>query len=810
MDDNELKSALHIGGDGNVVGNGSTSVVIRAESGGTVNFIGPSSVSVSANGAAIERLSRLDELEKGSRARCIARWQAAGIPRSEAILLADDLTVGSPGPVLQPSPEKLLLLITGELGMGKSLIAERLLQAAIAKARESVDAPVPIWLEASLAAGRLRDAVQEGATGLANPHIQGATIVIDGADEAGIGSALELLAEARVLVGTWPNTTIVITCRPLPSLASSEEVVQVPYLSERETRTLVGRVAGWPLTEGMLGGWSSPIRDSIRRPLFAILLGTHLRDYDMNVPRSTGELLTSLVERSLGRIHSDKSSTSQLLQRLARLSTDRNGGLVPAGEVASRAEQQGLLDSRLVAEKMGSLVFPLAILTQWFAAQSLAAGDPTPDALVSDSQRLERWRYPLIIFVSTFGHERVSKLLVPLAARYPAFAAGIVEEGLGTWGLAEEVLPPPQLECAQRIRTTMQAWSKGIGPLARLIAPVRGDGTLLPIGVRTREAWLTTAWYRGDSDMPEIVPLPHEASFFSNQPVPGWVEMRSARPGRQAAWAWRWTFNELVTALSRLLSERDLPMDDGPLAREWMWQVMLAVTGRRRSRVGPIPLTEIEQRLLQLPKDAVAIRLGRCKFVPAYVWREVNRLRENAKTELCAPWPEPDRETFGSSWIWDPYSPGQMLARAKAVYAGALDGYEQLVRSWFPSLAPRLEMAATLPARLVGVITPPRPGSGLGSGPTIGWYFQALPRGKQSTVDFQLGEGMVPVDSHSVLGQLHSLRPEVADWIGATVWGGYLDIFGSSPATELAYHWLWDDLKKISWVDGLLGSPPWG
>jgi len=745
----------------------------------------------------LDRLALLDELDRASRARCMERWQAAGVARTDAIELAADPSIGAPRPELQLQAEKPLLLLVGELGVGKSLIGERLLQSAIMKARENTEAPVPVYLRARSAAGRLQEAVEAAASGLGNPHVQGATVVIDGADEAGIGPAAEVLAEARILVGTWPRTTTVITSRPTPTLVEAEEAVPVPQLSKEEAYALVSRFAGQPITEGMASGWPVPVRDAIRRPLFAVLLGTHLRDQG-RMPRSTGELLADLVERSLGRVKADYASANQLLRRLAVLSTDRGGGSVPSADVASRAEEQQILDSGLAVEHSGAFAFPLPILTQWFAAQSLAAGVPTPDDLMSDPQRLEHWRYSLIIFAGTFSHDQVSKLLIPLAEKYPAFAAEIVNEGLTQWGLVEEVSPPPALECGRRIRTAMQAWVKGIGPLAQLIAPVREDGSLPTIGAQTSGAWLTTAWHRGDKELAEVIEMPASVKFF-DQPSSDWTGLRGARPGHQSAWAWRWALDELVSSLSQRLQQRALPVSEDPLALEALWQAALVVTGHGHGSLypGPIPLAEIEKRLCHLPEDAM-ITAGSWRLYVGHFKAKVSDLREAGKTELQMPWPGPDRKMSGSMWIWEPYTDKQILARARFVYAGALEGYQQLVDMWFPRLASRMQTAVTLPARLVGVIAPQNQGK---SSPTISWYWEALPYGSQSIVDVQIGEiGLDDTYLLSAFDRVRSLRREAVTWIGATLFNGVLRIFGSNPMTELVYTWLWDDLKRIAWV----------
>ncbi|MFB8791799.1 MAG: hypothetical protein U7123_23885 [Potamolinea sp.] len=173
---------------------------------------------------------QLEQLERESKVRCIERWQAAGVSESKAIELADDSSIGIAPPNIQLCAEKLILLI-GELGAGKSLIGERLFQIAIKQAKENANAPIPVYLEAKKVVGHLQEAVEAAATGIGNPQIQGATVIIDGADEAGTGLASQLLTEARLLKA-WQKTTVVITSRPIPTFEQVEEAVPVPLLSD--------------------------------------------------------------------------------------------------------------------------------------------------------------------------------------------------------------------------------------------------------------------------------------------------------------------------------------------------------------------------------------------------------------------------------------------------------------------------------------------------------------------------------------------------------------------------------------------------
>lgn len=161
------------------------------------------------------RTAILEEHGRASRARCIMRWQAAGVRREQALELADNSFIGAPGSGLEPTKEKPLVILVGEVGAGKSLVAERIFQKAIIKVRNDSSAPVPIYLEAmDSAVEDLQEIIIKKTAGLGNPKIQGAAIIIDGADEIGTGLAAELLHKARVLIESWPNSRVIITSRP--------------------------------------------------------------------------------------------------------------------------------------------------------------------------------------------------------------------------------------------------------------------------------------------------------------------------------------------------------------------------------------------------------------------------------------------------------------------------------------------------------------------------------------------------------------------------------------------------------------------
>lgn len=772
--------------------------------------------------ASQKRIDHLEDLNRQSIARCIDRWQAVGVSRLMAVRLANDPAVGNRKSILKPHAEKPLLLLIAELGMGKSLFAERLFQEAVAEATQNPNAPIPVYLKARECVGQLQAAIDKATSDLGNVRRHGSIIVIDGADEIGIGRATDLLSEARVAVNAWHTTKIIIASRPLPSFKGVEEVVHMPPLSVKQSNAIIRKLAGRKYS-----GWGLPesIKDAVTRPLFAVLLGIYLRTENSGTPRSIGELLSHLVETSLGRVNADRASASQLLQRLAAMSMDRAGAFVPAVEIASKAELQPLLESRLVIEQQKTIGFPLPILAEWFAAHSLAAGLPSANDLTKDTQRLEQWFYPLVIFVSTFSHDQVSMLLPRIIEQHPILASQIVHEGIVDHSLAKDVSLPPLVECGKRLRQSMQAWADSIKPLNSLIAPTDATGSLLPLGISVKGQWIDIAWYSGKEKVDEVVNLPRNINFLSTE-THDWDYIEGTQAGHQPAWFWRYSFDKLVHELSSLLQQRALPVHEGPLLQEAAWQCALALTQLENWIPSPIPLSKIEEILHKVPQDVGILRSYNKQYNLKQFRSYIENLRRSGETEIRYPWPSRDIDIdeirnksdkqslylYGQGkWSYDErylgYSDEQLFARTKAVYTGAIESYQYLVNLWFPNFLPRLQTALILPARLEVLVN--RPDT---KGHYLNKYWKVLPYGNQSVVELRFREtDLTDEEVDQVLQDMrqqhHVLRPQVDKWIHPSFERtSFTDILLEAPVTHIVYKWLWGDLRRVSWVKGLLGN----
>jgi len=344
------------------------------------------------------RIMHLRRLKAESEARCVMRWQAARVPRELAYEFANDPKVGPPSLEMLPSTQNPIVLLVGPIGSGKSLIGERLHQAAIEKAIMDPAAPTPVYLEAPSAISKLASLVDNKVAAAGGKWADGAAVFLHEAIGGETADVRILLNEARVLVGSWPKTTVILLSRDIAQPTQYEEKVRVPPLSDEAAFMIVNRVSGLSISPTLFSLPSS-VREAIRRPLFALLLGHYIRTTPSKGPRSRADLIANLVSEALRQMKTDRVEAESLLQRLATELTDRGGGFIPIREIVSTHEGpivQHLLDSGLITKRDETIAFPLAILTEWFAAQSLASGNPIIDDVARDAKRLNHWYFALL------------------------------------------------------------------------------------------------------------------------------------------------------------------------------------------------------------------------------------------------------------------------------------------------------------------------------------------------------------------------------------------------------------------------------
>ena len=300
--------------------------------------------------AGMGRVAKLESMGSASRARCISRWQAAGVPRDIALQMLGQTDIGSAPPELLPTRGHPISLLTGDFGIGKSLAAERALQTAIAASQEGQATAIPVFIQADELVGPLQAAVLQHATELGDPRTEGAFLVIDGLEQAGVGDALRILNETRTLVETWSGTLALVTSRALPIPTPIEEARPLPPLSDQAVQDLITRVSGRAGTPALASDWPQPVQEAIARPLFAILLGGYLREETPELPRSLGDLISQLVDRSLLAAGLHDRQAQPILRRLAVAITQRGAGRIQANEVGDPAALKDLASAGLCGD----------------------------------------------------------------------------------------------------------------------------------------------------------------------------------------------------------------------------------------------------------------------------------------------------------------------------------------------------------------------------------------------------------------------------------------------------------------------------
>jgi hypothetical protein len=358
----------------------------------------------------------------------------------------------------------------------------------------------------------------------------------------------------------------------------------------------------------------------------------------------------------------------------------------------------------------------------------------------------------------------------------------------------------------------MQAWVTGLGRLAPDLAPVAADGHLQSTGARVDGTHLTTAWYQGDEKLPPIADLPLEVARRAVRH--DWWLVHGGTPGSASTWAWPWTMYELRTLLEKRLRRRGLwPLPGGVLDREARWRLCNGILGCGQRSVRPVEtervLAVIQHKLADIPPDVVSASFsftGIGALSDHELRRLADELAQSGLGSIEPLWEPPDLS--GGGRVWSDYSPAALLRRTRQVYQAALDAYAEVVDQYFSAWRLTLGMAACMPLCLLGTLQPTTADTEA-DGPGLFWTVLPLEPGSSNRVEIELGEPrrMWPDweafsawdrSRHQVLRRW---RPEVLPYVRLPQVEGVLDVFGSRPATLLAYEWLSDDLNQLGWLN---------
>ena len=733
------------------------------------------------------RALALTEMKQLSLARCKRMWTSLGVPNDLATELAEDQTVGD----LLEFPDSGVLRVEGDQGAGKTLAAERLLQKAIDRALRDSSQPFPVFVSARDLRTTIQEFVEQKSRGLSRPSSQGTLIIVDGLDEIGIHAANSRLDELSIISDTLPKTSAVVSIRPLPGLKDTVgENQEMPTLNEQACMDLIGRISQRKLTRYDWNSWSESVREAAKKPLFAIMIGSVLRDNPGSSFYLPVQLIAELAKRTLSEVENPVEVDS-LLQRLA-VEAVNSGKRIPTYDLTPRqAEQRMLANSRLVMEQEGMVDFTLSIFREWYAARALVEQTISFEDVSSDT---DNWVVPLAIAVTSEIEHLGHSLMEKMCSSDPGLASLVLQEIDFGWYPEQSdgfSLGPAKVE-GEKIRRAMDSWGQGLGPLYQVIGPTDSQGNTSTLGIRVKDYGdgIDTTWYKGMQELSDIVDLRQYVDWSIDNPE--WSGLVFRRVLHSKMWPWIITKEDLSNSLFRDTYFEHLALEPNSTdtIRECCWAFALGVQGQSHINQKPIDIGQILQYIEEQTINVVSLRFPDGGY---YLNKHIRIIKQHlqdsiqsGKLHIADPWPAADQVKFRSGPIWECYSPKRLLDRTSEVYAGALRVYETLVQEWFSSFAPRLQMHSLLPVRLEGRLRIPEGQGNILAGPDLTWVPSKLAPTENSVVDFSLGESKRLYE-----GFREGLYPFHVNQ--------GLDVYGLMPATQLACTWLRGELEDLDW-----------
>ena len=749
------------------------------------------------------RKHRLKELHRESLSRCKQSLTVLGVSDDIADEIALDPSVGFE--LIVPTAGHQMVI--GGQGVGKTLAVERLFQNAIGDALGDSSKPFPIFVRARDLSEPLRDYVDRVTRGYSFPTVQGALVVIDGLDEVGTANANRLLGDVVPYVEANPNVTVVVTTRPLPGLAFSGQLIDIPVLDEQGVLQLTSKVVGRPVEWRELWSWVPSLQDAAKYPLFAIMIGAELRKDSHIAALNASQLVDRMVQSALRKAGAHQDEMEELLQDLAVKAVSSGEGIASSDVHPKRTVRSRLTDSRLVSEEFGKIDFALPIFREWFAARALVERKVS---LVDIQPIADRWIFPIVIAINSENKDLGRHLIAELARSDPGLASQVLEEVGSSWFATDaggELPAETDQEIGQEIRRAMEDWASGLGALMPVIVPVTHDGNISTLGIELSSRTVYTAWYGGMEQLKPVVGLPKHSDPFSGQYDPDWSRWsgRTIPPTRD--WPWAITKDMLVHSLSEQIGSRRLAFQSTDAIRELIFDFARSVTARGFATPERAEVSEVLRYIDEDAAKWVSLRAGGSLYLAEdiqLIRQHLVQRQADGEEFISEPWSGPNkaRPMGRSSWGWhETFTEQQLLERTKAVYAAALRIYTSIVDNWFPAFGNRLKLKCILPVKLEGRLFIPSPPSRGREWPFLTWWPRPLGEQEESHVAFELGV-RDPASEDSIRLAIEAARQESLKSVGEFWYStGLLHISGFRPATELAHKWLIDELRKIGWTD---------
>lgn len=735
----------------------------------------------------IDKTNAISDMLKYVYILCLSKLKAIGIKDEIAqCIIEDDINSEKYTYVLDSAEHGKNYLI-GDFGTGKSHTILVLVQRLIRKYLQKKLNCLPLFIQANELT-RKKNTVQEWATSilLTDRYF----IFIDGLDEISYDQADKIIEEITFLKEFWPQSRFILGSRPTSLLVSNPCAISIAKLSEEEKYKLYCIVLGseQSLDKNPFIHLDKVLDTLLSNPFFCIIYA--LNQDDANASAQTDmDLVTFFMNKSLEPLKLRNHSIYMQLEKLAAVTVDKGLGLVHQTEIEANIGIEELLRTGFIVKTTdGYIEFPLPIIAQWLAADSIRHGFINITKILEDDELLINWRYSLSILLSQLTFEESLDFFAKIVLRAPGIASIIIRDGI-RFGYSQNLKTAH--ECGRAIRKCMQIWVDSLGALSKLIAPV-GENGLYALGLYVEGANLSFTWANRDLDQ-EILVLPEKELLFWG----GSLHSRSVPA--QATWPWIITFDHLSKQLEKLVKSKSVLIPDGAMSNEYIWNTTLRLSGKGSLYEQSIKIDTISHYRQFIGKDYFISRGHRIDLDSYFYF--VDRLLNKGFVCITPPYPISDMPRTGGA-IWKPFSRDALLKRETYVHSSALSEYKRLVENTFDSLCGQMSTFTLLPGKLVGYLDFQRNNSG--GDPYITWYIEALPSNQISHVDIKLRH-FARSQMTTLFEQLHRNnvmnRPTKHKWCHTIIHSQFLiDLSSATPVTDLVYNWIAKDLHEIGWI----------
>ena len=497
----------------------------------------------------------LRRLLRESIASCEISWRSLGVGANVANELSLDDSVGF---LVEPMIKETVFVV-GKQGSGKSLAAARLFQRALRRASEDPMAPTPVYVKTRDLSAPLRTHITMELDDIAQLSSDPVLLIVDGVDEVSSRRSRELLADILTFVESHEVVSAVVTMRERPDTPGSDHIVEIPDLSQDDSLALMSRVSGRDLDRRDIWDWPASIKQATQVALFCIMIGSELaKGTDMRTSRPI-ELVHQIARRALEGANSSELELDGLLKKLA-VAAVGCGASVAQSDFSENVIDQIRVDrSRLTTREGVMLDFALPIFRDWYAARAIRERG----ILVIEPRPFEEtWVVPMAVAITSENDLRSRNLMGELARIDPGFAGRVMKATGQHWiGTGPSGVPPgTAIEIGELLRAAMHDWGEGLGELMLTLGPTTPDGRIMPIGVSLEfsmgSEMVTTAWYRGPTELEPVVELPRNINPL--QPDPNWIFLGARSVEQTNLWPWNLAKDRLAKSLADLVDSRKL------------------------------------------------------------------------------------------------------------------------------------------------------------------------------------------------------------------------------------------------------------